>query len=35
MAHPIDRNTFEREAERTFAHRVDIPVPGSGVSAAD
>jgi hypothetical protein len=31
MARATDPNTFKREAERRFPHRVDIPVPGSGL----
>jgi hypothetical protein len=31
MARPTDRTTFKREAVRRFPHRVDIPVPGSGL----
>ena len=31
MARATDRNTFKRDAERRFPHRVDIPVPRSGL----
>ncbi len=31
MARPTDRNSFKREAERRYPHKVDIPVPGSGL----
>jgi hypothetical protein len=31
VARPTDRNTFKRKAERIFPHRVDIPVPGTGL----
>jgi hypothetical protein len=31
MARATDRNAFKKEAERTFPHRVDIFVPGSGL----
>src|SRR5436190_658553 len=30
-AHATDRNSIQKEAERRFPHRVDIPVPGSGL----
>jgi hypothetical protein len=30
MARPTDRNSFKREAERTFPYRFDIRVPDSG-----
>jgi hypothetical protein len=31
MARATDRNAFKNDAERTFPHRVDISVPGSGL----
>jgi hypothetical protein len=31
LARPTDRTSFKREAERTLPHRVDIPVPGTGL----
>ena len=31
MARATDRNSFQRDAERRFLYRVDIPVPGSGL----
>ena len=31
MARATDRNSFKKEAERRFPHKVDIPVSGSGL----
>jgi hypothetical protein len=31
MVRSTDRNSFKREAERRLPHRIDIPVPGSGL----
>jgi hypothetical protein len=31
MARRTARNSFKEEAERTFPHRVDIPVPEGGL----
>jgi hypothetical protein len=31
MARSTDRTVFKRDAERRFPHRIDIPVPGSGL----
>lgn len=31
MARSTDRNSFKKEAERRYPHKVDIPVAGSGL----
>ena len=31
MGRATDRNSFQKAAERRFAHRVDVPVPGNGL----
>ena len=31
MARAGDRNRFQKDAEAKFPHRVDIPIPGSGL----